>query len=209
MKRTSIVFGLLCTFLVVVFAYGYSLPIEHSTTMQRHYAKSPYEIWLVIADYRKYSQWRENVYEVSEMPAKGGLEAWKEVDADGKSVPYAIASSTPGKQLIIEITDTTLPYKGTWTFDLLADESGTMVHITENGKIDNLFLRVITHFMSGYTQSMNSWLNSLENKFALESRALHSASRTAVSPASDSLVAPVAPPQAAAVPAKNTAVNKR
>ena len=61
---------MLCAFFIVILAYGYSLSVEHQTTMQRHYAKSADELWDVIVDYRKYSQWRENVYEVNELPAK-------------------------------------------------------------------------------------------------------------------------------------------
>lgn len=170
MKRTLIVFALLCGFLVVMLGYGYSLPVDHVITMQRHYNKTPDEIWQLIGDYRKYSEWRENVYEVTDMPSKGGYDAWKEVDADGHSVPYEVVGHSPGKQLIIEITDPGLPYRGTWTFDLLPDESGTAVKITENGKIDNLFLRVVAHLVTGYTSSMDAWLNSLDNKFALDAR---------------------------------------
>lgn len=170
MKRTLIVFGLLCTFFIVIIGYGYSLPVEHQITMQRHYAKTPDEIWSVIVDYRKYSQWRENVYEVTEMRSKGSYDAWKELDADGHSVPYEIISYSQGKQMIIEITDATLPYGGSWTFDLVPDETGTTLMITENGKIDNLFFRVKAHFSSGYTDSMNAWLNSLDNKYVLDAQ---------------------------------------
>jgi Polyketide cyclase / dehydrase and lipid transport len=174
-KRSLIVFSMLCAFLIVVLAYGYSLPVEHKTTMQRHYDKKADELWDIIVDYRKYSQWRQNVYEVNEMPAKGVYEAWKEVDANGRSVAFEIVGYLPGVQMIIEMTDTTLPYGGSWTFDLLPDATGTVVKITENGKIDNLVLRVIAHLVTGYTSSMNAWLNSLDNKFALESRMAKSA----------------------------------
>ena len=170
MKRTLIVFTLLCTFFIVILGFGYSLPVEHQITMQRHYDKTPDELWKVLVNYRKYSQWRENVYEVSEMPSKGGYDAWKEVDADGHSVSYEIIGHSPGTRLVIEITDTRLPNTGSWTFDMIPKETGTLLKITENGKINNLFFRVIAHFVTGYTSSMNAWLNSLYNKFALEAR---------------------------------------
>lgn len=171
MKRTLIVFALLCTFFIVILGYGYSLPVEHQITMQRHYEqKTPDDIWAVIANHRKYSQWREDVYEITEIPSRGKYDAWKEVDANGHSVPYEIIGHSPGKQLIIEITDASLPYGGTWTFDLLPDATGTTVKITEHGSIDNLLLRVFAHFVTGYTSDMNSWLNSLDNKFAMEAR---------------------------------------
>ena len=182
MKRTLIVFALLCAFFIVILGYGYSLPVEHKITMQRHYNNTPDEIWRLISDYRKYSQWRENVYEVTDMPSNGKYDAWKEVDADGHSVPYEIVGYSPGKQLIIEITDSALPYRGTWTFDLLPDKTGTVMKITENGKIDNLLLRVVAHFVTGYTSGMNSWLNSLDNKFALDARMAKSSSQEAAFP---------------------------
>ena len=185
MKRTLIVFGLLCTFFIVIIGYGYSLPVEHQITMQRHYAKTPDEIWNVIVDYRKYSQWRENVYEVTEMRSKGSYDAWKELDADGHSVPYEIISYSQNKQMIIEITDPTLPYGGSWTFDLVPDETGTTLMITENGKIDNLFFRVIAHFSTGYTDSMNAWLNSLDNKYVMDAQQEKTASELYAPPVAE------------------------
>ena len=175
MKRSLIVFLMLCAFFIVILAYGYSLPVAHQITMQRHYAKSADELWDVIVDYRKYSQWRENVYEVNELPAKGIYQAWKEVDANGRSVAFEIVGYSPGMQMTIEVADVTLSYGGSWMFELLPDATGTTVKITENGRIDNLLLRVIAHFATGYTSSMNSWLNSLDNKFAMESRMAKSA----------------------------------
>ena len=173
MKRTIIVFTLLCLFFITILGYGYSLPVEHQITMQRHYAKTPNEIWKILVDYRKYSYWRENVYEVTDMPSKGKYEAWKEVDADGHSVAYEIIGYSPGTQLIIEVTDTTLPYAGSWVFDMAPERDGTLLKITENGKIDNIFFRIIAHFISGYTSTMYAWLNSLDNKIALDIRAVN------------------------------------
>ncbi|MDQ1363268.1 MAG: hypothetical protein QG652_1129 [Pseudomonadota bacterium] len=196
MKRTLIVFGLLCMFFVVLLGYGYSLPVEHQITMQRHYAgKTPDDLWRLLVDYRKYSQWRENVYEITDMPSKGGYDAWKEVDADGHSVPYEITGHSPGTQLIIEITDTTLPYGVSWTFDLVPEKKGTTVKITENGKIGNLLLRVIAHFVTGYTSDMNAWLNSIDNKFALDARLARSQS---VAPETITATAPTEPEPATA-----------
>ena len=209
MKRTNIVFALLCTFFIVILGFGYSLPVEHQITMQRHYEKTPDDLWRVLVDYRKYSQWRENVYEITDMPSKGGYDAWKEVDADGHSVSYEIIGHSPGTRLIIEVTDTSLPYAGSWVFNMSKDKAGTLLKITENGKINNIFFRVIAHFFTGYTRSMNAWLNSLDNKFALETRLLNSqpailVPATAAPTAAAS--AAVAPP--AVVAPANTTIKK-
>ncbi|MBI3188117.1 MAG: SRPBCC family protein [Gammaproteobacteria bacterium] len=170
MKRSLIIFLMLFTFFLAILAYGYSLPVEHEITMRRHYAKPVAEVWQIIVDYKNYSQWRQNVYEVNEIPAEGKFDAWKEVDANGHSIAFEIVSLETNRIMIIEIKDATLPYDGQWTFELIPDATGTIVKITEHGKIDNLILRVIAHFVSGYTKNMDAWFNSLDNKFALEAR---------------------------------------
>lgn len=170
MKRSLIVFLMLCGFFLAVLAYGYSLPVEHQITMQRHYKKPVDEIWKIIVDYGSYSRWRENVYEINEIPAKGEYQAWKEVDAYGHSIAFEIIGLDREKQMIIRLEDATLPYDGKWTFDLIPDAAGTTLKITEHGMIDNILLRVIAHLVTGYTSKIDSWLNSLDNKFALEAR---------------------------------------
>lgn len=169
MKRTIIVFSLLCTFLAMVIAYGYSLPVEHQTSVSKHFSKTPAEIWRVIIDFRKYAEWRENVYEVIELESSG-YDAWKEVDADGHSINYQITAQKPDTQLVLETTAREESYSGSWTFDLIADDKGTTLKITETGRIYNLFYRVIVHFFTGYTSDMEAWLRSLENKFAVDKK---------------------------------------
>ena len=161
---------MLLTFFLAMLAYGYSLPVEHEITRQRHYSKPVAEVWKVIVDYQNYSQWRQNVYEVNQIPAEGKFDAWKEVDANGHSIAFEIVNLETNRLMIIEIKNATLPYNGQWTFELMPETTGTIVKITEHGKIDNLILRVIAHFVSGYTKNMDTWFNSLDNKFAFEAR---------------------------------------
>jgi uncharacterized protein YndB with AHSA1/START domain len=203
MKRTMIVFSMLGAFIVLILIYGYSLPVEHQISLSKHFDKTPDELWRVLIDYRKYAEWRENVYEVLEQESSG-YDAWKEVDAEGHSIKYQITTHSPGTKLVVETTSAEESYSGSWAFDLIPDDNGTTLKITETGRIYNLFFRVIAHFNAGYSSDIETWMRSLENKFAVDKKLM----QPVVLPVTmaEPVTAPAAPetktPQAAAKPSE-------
>ena len=64
------------------------------------------------------------------------------------------------------IADPNLPFGGTWTYELTPQADGsTMLRITENGEIRNIFFRFVSRFLMGYTKTMEDYLNALGQKF--------------------------------------------
>lgn len=173
MKRTFIIFTLLASFIGFVLWYGYTIPETHTASVSEYFAnKKPPDIWKVIIEHELYPSWHEDVYAIKDLPPKNDYKSWKEVDANGNTVPYIIESHSPNVQLIIQSDDDSLDFSVKRTYDIIPenDGKGTTLKITEEGQIHNFLFRVIAHFLTGHTSDMDTFLRSMKNKFALEKK---------------------------------------
>ena len=69
---------------------------------------------------------------------------------------YEVVDAIPGRRLVTKIADRNLPYGGSWTYEILADGSGSMLSITEAGEVYNPIFRFVSKFVMGHTATIDS-----------------------------------------------------
>ena len=62
------------------------------------------------------------------------------------------------------IADPTLPYGGTWTFEVIQDGRSSVVRITENGEVRNPIFRFLSRFAFSKTASIEAYLRALGSR---------------------------------------------
>jgi len=72
---------------------------------------------------------------------------------------------TPPRKLVNRIADSSLPFGGTWTFEIQPVADGATLRITENGFVTNPVFRFVSRFVLGYTSEIEKYLRSLAKKF--------------------------------------------
>jgi hypothetical protein len=92
-------------------------------------------------------------------PAK----TWREEGSHGP-ITFAVVEAAPPWRLVTRIADPKLPFGGTWTYEITSTNTGSILTITENGEVYNVFFRFLSRFAFGYTSSMDAFLNSLGTK---------------------------------------------
>ena len=65
---------------------------------------------------------------------------------------------------LTRIADDTLPFGGTWTFELAPEGTGTRLRITERGFVKPPPFRFIAKFFLGYTKTIEGYLGDLSQK---------------------------------------------
>jgi len=149
----------------VVLGVGLLLPGTHTATASRIVRGTPEEIWEVITDVEAFPSWRPGVERVERLPEERGRMVWREHSATGP-MTLRVTEWTPFFQLATRIADEDLGFGGSWTWELIAQPSGTQVTLTENGEIDNLFYRVISRFFMDPEGSVTDYLDALERRMA-------------------------------------------
>jgi uncharacterized protein YndB with AHSA1/START domain len=149
--------GLLIGALLIV---GYVLPVAHVASAEARFVRSPAEVFATIADVKRYPEWRPDVSRV-ELLAEAPRTRWKESGSNGE-ITFEVEDATPPGLLRARIADRTLPFGGTWTYEVTPSGSGTRVRITEHGEVYNPVFRFVSRFVFGHTATIDRFLKNLE-----------------------------------------------
>ena len=163
MKWILLVAGILVGLVAFVAIIGVLLPKAHVATRAARFRQSPESIWKTITDVDAMTTWRPGLQSIERLPDRNGMPAWIETSSMGK-MPIEVTEWTPPRRMVTRIADPSLPFGGTWTYEISAT-GGATLRITENGEIYNPLFRFMARFVFGYTSTMEDYLKGLGKKF--------------------------------------------
>lgn len=151
----------------VVTIAGWLLPVAHVSSTRATIAAARPDVWQVLTDVTGFPRWRPDVETVEVLPPVEGRFAWRETGSNG-AITYARDQEMPEERLVSRITDESLPFGGTWTFELAEVPGGTEVTITEHGTVSNPLFRFMSRYVFGHHAAHESFLRSLAASFGQE-----------------------------------------
>ena len=161
MKILLVSVGVLIAVVLLVVAVGYALPVKHTATRETVVPADTATVFTVIATPTEFPQWRRGVKSVEMLSPVDGKPSFREVGGDG-TITYVYDEVVPGKRLVSRIADKSLPFGGSWTFELTPANAGTRVSITENGEVYNPVFRFVSRFIFGHDHTIARYLEDLE-----------------------------------------------
>jgi uncharacterized protein YndB with AHSA1/START domain len=163
MKTTALIFGALLLVVLPVVVIGYLLPQNHSVSRERTFSASPETLFAQITNPAAYPEWRTGVTRVEILSPVNGLLSFRESGSDGDIV-FVFETVQPGRRVVTRIADKSLPFGGSWTYELTPAGDGTMLRITEDGEVYNPLFRFISRFILGHHKSIDRYLRDLERR---------------------------------------------
>jgi uncharacterized protein YndB with AHSA1/START domain len=142
---------------LIVLLVGWSLPVKHTATGEATFKSSPDSLYQVITDVDRFPQWRSSVKSAERLPDGAGKKRFREVGSDG-TILYEVDSAVPGQRLVTKIADRSLPFGGSWTFELIPRGDSTTLRITEDGEVYNPIFRFASRFVFGHTATIDKYL---------------------------------------------------
>ena len=146
MRIVILVLGGLVALVLLVIAIGFALPIAHVATRDARFAAPPERVFGVLRDVEKYPAWRSDVERVEVLATVPALR-WRE---------------RGDNRIVTRIADRSLPFGGSWTYELSPQDGGTRLAITENGEVYNPLFRFMSRFVFGHTATLEQYLVDLE-----------------------------------------------
>jgi uncharacterized protein YndB with AHSA1/START domain len=150
------------TAIALVVVVGLLLPEGHVASRQATFARPPADVFAAIFDVERYAEWRPDVKRV-EVLAREPRMRWKEAGSNGDII-LEVQESAPPQRLVARIADPTLPFGGTWTYELAPSGNGTRLTITERGEVYNPMFRFMSKFIFGHTATMDAYLAALARR---------------------------------------------
>jgi hypothetical protein len=153
---------------ILIAVIGSSLPKKHSVSRSVRLPVQPDVLYGVLADVDRYAAWRPGVTTLNRLPDRYGLPAWVETTGNGR-LPMAFERMDRPSLLTARITDTSLPFGGTWTYRISPAAEGSELTITEDGEVYNPIFRFMARFVFGHTATIDAFMADLRTKVGTSS----------------------------------------
>jgi hypothetical protein len=158
-------FGLaLAIFVVLVVVIGYALPKKHVAARAITLRQAQSEVFALVSNFKDAPAWRSDVRDVEMLPSVQGLARFREKGKSGE-ITMEVAESNAPQRLVTRIADPKLPFGGVWIFEITPTADGCNLNITERGEIYNPVFRLVSHFILGYTATLDNYLRNVARKF--------------------------------------------
>jgi uncharacterized protein YndB with AHSA1/START domain len=139
------------------------LPKGHRASRTTTIAAAPAVVFGVITDFARAPEWRRDVKQVEIVPDDGRGRVVREHGKQGV-VPYRIEAIEPPARLVMRIADPSLPYGGSWTYELHPAGAGTEITITEDGEVFNPIFRVMQKLFFSPYATIDAYLEDLRKR---------------------------------------------
>jgi uncharacterized protein YndB with AHSA1/START domain len=161
MKLVLITLVILAIPLVLVMVVGSMLPKGHTISRAVTVNAPPEAVWNLIT---AAPTWRPNITQYQEMESQNGHRMWRETDKGNQTITYEAVESDPPHRLVTRIADPSLPFGGTWTYEIAPSGGGSSLTITENGEVYNPAFRFVSRFIMGHAATVDAYLKAVKAK---------------------------------------------
>jgi hypothetical protein len=153
-----LILGVLIALILLLVAIGYALPIGHVATRETRLAAPPERVFSVLRDVEKFPRWRSDVKSVEVLATTPALR-WRE--RGDNDITFEMETVDAPRKIVTRIADRTLPFGGSWTYELSPQDGGTRLAITENGEVYNPLFRFMSRFVFRHTATLDRYLADL------------------------------------------------
>jgi uncharacterized protein YndB with AHSA1/START domain len=164
MKWILLTLGFLVLIVGLCAVIGLMLPRDHVASTTTTINAPPETVWDALVNVADYPRWRTDVRSVDVLPAEGAMR-WREHTRQD-AITFERTDAQRPTRLETRIADETLPFGGTWTWDLAPEAAGTRVTITERGFVTNPIFRFMSRFVFGHHAAQEAFLRALGRRFS-------------------------------------------
>jgi uncharacterized protein YndB with AHSA1/START domain len=164
MRWLLVVLAVVAGVVLLVVVGGMLLPTAHTARTHATINAPPDTIWRALTDVEAFPSWRSDVSRVELLPAANGRKTWREIGKDG-TITFEEVVAEPPRRLVGRIADPSLPFGGSWTYDVASDGAGSRVTFTEEGVVRNPVYRFMSRFVFGHHATQEAYLRALGRKF--------------------------------------------
>lgn len=171
MRIALIIFAVIVALIIILLIIGYLIPKRHVASSRVTIQRPASEVWPVVSDVESLPKWWKRVKSVERTPDQDGQPVYVLKSNQGP-MPMAVVESVPGERFVTRIVGDTLPFGGSWTYELAESGGVTTVTVTERGEIYNPFFRLVSRAM-GYHATLDSYLTSLAAHLGSSEKPVH------------------------------------
>jgi uncharacterized protein YndB with AHSA1/START domain len=160
----GVIVALIVIAIAVVLIIGSNLPVAHTASRSIIVNQAPHEVYAAVRDFGSSAEWRPGVKSVEVKTDENGDVRIREDGADGV-INFELVEDVPDSRIVTRITDKDLGFGGSWTYEFTPEGTSTLVTVTENGEVTNIFFRFMSRYVFGHTATIDKYLAALAARF--------------------------------------------
>ena len=163
-RRLLWILGTIAALVAVIVAWGLMIPRNHAASSAIELRAAPDSVWTVVRDIGGVPAWLPELERSTRRAASAGREVWDQ-SMSGWEMALVVTEDEPPRRLVttIDVAPDAV-FGGSWTYEVIPQQNGTRVRVTEHGWIGNPVFRVITQF-AGLHGSLDQYLVALGRRF--------------------------------------------
>lgn len=164
MQWILLIAGAIVLLIVAMALIGSRLPKGHVVTVRARHRQPPEALWAAVTNLTDVANWRSDLKSVELMGPVDGKTTWVEHGRHG-NIKMCVERSEAPERLMVRIADPKLPFGGSWMYVFEPAESGTLLHITEDGEVYNPIFRFLSRVVFGPYGTLERYQRDLGRKF--------------------------------------------
>jgi uncharacterized protein YndB with AHSA1/START domain len=166
MKAVLALVAVIVLAVAVVLFIGWRLPVKHVATRELAVPASPETVYRLISTVDEYPKWRGDVKSIERLDSSGVMR-FRENGSNG-AILFEVSEQAPPRRFVTRIADPSLPFGGTWTYEVTPAATGSNLRITENGEVYNPLFRFVSRYVMGHTATLDAYLASVSTALKKE-----------------------------------------
>jgi hypothetical protein len=147
MRIVSLILAFVLFFTTVIFISGYTAQPSYSGSVSFDVSYSTQLTWQELLNIQDMPRRKADVRSVDVLEEYGKLVAWQENLKNGGYRIYRMTEREEAKRLVIELTDSSYGLTGVWAFDIVQQNNKTVILISEESMLSNIWLRGLRVFL--------------------------------------------------------------
>jgi hypothetical protein len=159
---------LLAVAVVLVYADGASLPLNHTASITGIVPAPPAKVFALITHVAAGGEWRHEVKKVTVLPPESGPNGpedhWIEDLGHGQTMTFLATQTIPDARREVLLDVPGASYGGTWTYELSPGPTPaqTTLKITESGFIHPPIYRFMMAHIFGMTHNLDQYMADIQ-----------------------------------------------
>jgi hypothetical protein len=147
--------GAIAALIAVLVIIGSLLPRDHTATRCAHFHKPADTVFAIVTGP---GDWRPELAKWERLDDRHFVETTRR---GGHRMRMEVLELKAPTRYVTRIDDPSLPFGGTWTFEITPAGGGCSLRIREEGFVSNPIFRFISHYFMGHHATMETYLRSL------------------------------------------------
>lgn len=142
------------------YLWGRSLPEAHTASAEATLPAPRDRVFQRISDFAGYPKWRPDVKSVEVKDGGRFIET-----GENGTIPFRVTANEPGVRMTVVIDTSDLPFSGTWEYQLQDAPGGTLLRITEHGRVTSPMFRAMGRLFFPHDRTIKTYLANLRRSF--------------------------------------------